>query len=386
MTLGKHRECAKLSKEAVFDLQDVKIATSAVIRKLELIANLINDKDLSAWCKLQFGEFMNHLPIPKNQDITQSYYQEKLLPEIKKLGLENLQESVIDRLIESESGGGFQSIETIENILRLMEKNKTGSSADMYRNNVMRTISRVRNDAASRATKLYTVYSLGEIPYQVFDQIRESVDDLLLEICPEAVEKFMSAYNNLSSSSQEDWSLALTCCRRVIKAVADVLFPASTETLNGRSIGEEQYINRLWAFLDKNAPTGSEKNLAKAHVDYLGSFLERLNEKACKGVHATVQFEEAAKAVLYTYLTLGDILEYAKPAVEKSIKENTGLENINTTNIQKLQEAGLNLTQSKEVIKLRAKKPFRSLDELTQINGIGPATIKKLKSTFAAFV
>ena len=129
----------------------------------------------------------------------------------------------------------------------------------------------------------------------------------------------MSAYEKLASSSTEDWSLALTSCRRVIKAVADILFPPQKEKINGRLVGDEQYINRLWAFLDQNVVHGSDKNLAKAHVDYLGAFLQKLNDKASKGVHASVSHKEAVRAVLYTYLTLGDILEFADKGVEKAL-------------------------------------------------------------------
>jgi hypothetical protein len=146
--------------------------------------------------------------------------------------------------------------------------------------------------------------AFGDIPRRHFEAVRDKVDRLLLDVCPEAVEQFMAAYERLATGTSEDWSLALTACRRVIKTVADAIYPPRDGKVKGRKVGDAQYINRLWAFLDENLPASSDKDLAKAHVDYLGSFLSRLNEKASKGVHATVTHDEAVRSVLYTYLTL----------------------------------------------------------------------------------
>ncbi|WP_286806081.1 hypothetical protein, partial [Marinimicrobium sp. UBA4209] len=72
----------------------------------------------------------------------------------------------------------------------------------------------------------------------------------------------MSAYERLSSTSSEDWSHALTAARRVIKDVADSIYPPREAKLGERKLGNDQYINRLWAFLDENAKSGSDKDLA----------------------------------------------------------------------------------------------------------------------------
>lgn len=381
MPTSSHQHCGELAKQAVFDLQNQKATTSSIVRKLELISELIGDKELSLWCAFQLGSFRSTLPKPEQYEAGESYAN-RLILAVNKLGLVSIYSAIIDRA--DEHGGGFNSVEMIETVLTGIQKSKRGQSGDMYLHNIVTLLSKVRNDAAKRAAKLYSIHALGGIPTHVFDTIRDRVDELLLEICPEAVEKFMTAYNSLSSGSPENWSLALTCSRRVIKAVADALFPPTDSKIGGRSLNEDNYINRLWAFLDENAAAGSEKSLAKAHVDYLGTFLQRLNDKACKGVHANVELEEASKAVLYTYLTLGDILEFAGPSVKKTIAETKGVLNINTASLLQLVEGGLTMDQSKEVIKIRSKKPFQSLDELSSVKGLGKSTIAKLRQKFLA--
>ena len=48
--------------------------------------------------------------------------------------------------------------------------------------------------------------------------------------------------------------------------------------------------------MDESIETESNKELAKAHVDYLGSYLERAHKLGHKGVHADVSRTEAIKS------------------------------------------------------------------------------------------
>ncbi len=201
------------------------------------------------------------------------------------------------------SGGGFRSVEFIEDRLAMLIREKRGNDGTHYQTHLQDTLVPAANAAYAHASLKHATY-FGSIPRRQFDVIRERVDDLLLDVCPEAIEKFMKAYEGLGSRSAEDWSLALTATRRVIKAVADVMYRPRRTERGERNLGEEQYLNRLWSFLDENMSASSDKDLAKAHVDYLGSFVHRLNEKASKDVHAAVSYEEAVRVVLYTYLTL----------------------------------------------------------------------------------
>lgn len=310
--LNRSSECLTLARDSLSALQNPKIRTSASVRKLQVIAGIIRDGDLNIWCDFHFGNYSEHLPAKNKEEGVQEY-----LTRIES----KLHETQLDRVLSKEEltlrilplRSHFESIEDIEQCFDEAEK---GCG---YRDQLHRIITSCRNAAAKHSMRLYSTFAFGDIPSRYYDVIRERVDRLLRHLCPEAVEKFISANNQLSSSMQEDWSLALTACRRVIKAVADTLYPPSTDETKGRKLGEEQYINRLWAFLDQHVSSDSDKALGKAHVDYLGSFLESLHDKACKGVHANVSHDEAIRSVLYTYLTIGDILEFAGAAVQQRL-------------------------------------------------------------------
>jgi len=375
MTTGVHEQCLSLAKEAIEAIQGGKEgSTSLAVRKIELCAQLLDNKPLQRWAKFTLGGYASILPAT---DVVDQEYAEKVIKKVQELKIPLSNDEILHRL--GESGGGFNSIEFVERSMTRLNREKRGNDGTHYRNDVQKVIVTTSNAAYIHATGIFKRLSFGEIPSRQFNTIRDRVDNLLLDLCPEAIEKFMVAYERLASSSAEDWSQALTAARRIFKSVADSLYPPRETPKGARKLGEEQYINRLWAFLDENAESGSDKDLAKAHIDYMGAFLQRLNEKASKGVHAEVTYAEAVRAVLYTYLTLGDLLEFSGKGLKEAV-ERSGKVNINDASLEELVKIpGVSSALAKEVVKRRVKKKFESLEELTIFKGVGPKTIERMR-------
>lgn len=381
MNYGKTNECLDLVRQALEAIQSNKLnKTSLAVRKLEFCSKILEDKELERWCEFQLGGYEWDLPLAIKENI--KTYNNDLLGKIGELGLKAITGVELSARATI-SGGGFKSVEFIEATLNQLIKQKSGNDGTYYVNNLQSTLVTIANSAYAKAVKVYKRLSFGEIPSRQFDFIRDRVDGLLLDICPDAIEKFMVAYERLSSNSSENWSQALTACRRVIKSVADAIYPPKKTSKEERKLGEEQYINRLWAFLDENAGAGSDKDLAKAHVNYLGAFIQKLNDKASKGVHADVRYEEAVKSVLYTYLTLGDILDVASDAIKG--KALDGSLDINSASFEELKAVdGITESTAKEIIKRRVIKRFSSVDELSEMKGVGKATVAKINKTCRA--
>ena len=124
--------------------------------------------------------------------------------------------------------------------------------------------------------------------------------------------------------------------------------------------------------MDKSIESESNKELAKAHVDYLGSYLERAHKLGHKGVHADLSRTEAIKAVFHTYLLVADILDYLKADANKTSKPL----NVHTASLDELESVlGINRTIAKEIIKLRVKYGVLEVARLGAIKGIGQKTI-----------
>ena len=371
----------RLVKEAIDALQARSPnSTSTAVRKLQTAAILIDNKALAAWCDFQLGKLEHLASKGENEDI--NVYASRLCDQLQEHKIPFTTEELLPRL--SEAGGNVSSIEFIEDILNQMQKEKQGNDGTHYQKNLRSVISATANAAAIQANRLYANLAFGEVPRQYFDLIRDRVDNLLLDICPDAIEQFMTAYERLSGGRAEDWSLALTSCRRIIKAVADVIYPPKDGKVAGRKVGDQQYINRIWAFLDENMVSGSDKNLAKAHIGYLGSFIEELNKKTSKGVHSVVNHEEAVRTVLYTYLTIGDILDFTPESVSKALKEKGKL-NVNSASIEEmLSVPGMTNSIAKQIVKRRVKRAFASIEELKELKGVGPSTVQKLSVAMIA--
>ena len=153
----------------------------------------------------------------------------------------------------------------------------------------------------------------GEITEDIFTRKRKFVDNKLKDISPESIQKFVSVYENLKSTNDEDWANAAHTCRRIIKEVADVLYPPSDETItlpNGKKIkvGEEQYINRLIQYIESKSESGSYKAIVGSNLGFIGDRLDGVHNAANKGTHTEVTLEEAERYIIYTYLLIGDIL------------------------------------------------------------------------------
>jgi competence ComEA-like helix-hairpin-helix protein len=381
--VNKSGKAIALVEEALQALQTRKpFSVSTAVRKLEVVAELIGDTKLKAWCHSNLGHRRQLLPDKEDgEDVGK--YVDRLRPILAANGMAFQPTEMLARI--DKSGGGFESIEFIEDRYEHIKKLKHGNDGTYYLSNLGTTITEVANSAGRAASRLYSTLGFSDLPRQHFDAIRERVNRLLLDICPEAVEQFMAAYERLGGRNSEDWSLALTACRRVIKTVADSVYPPTEEEVGGRKLGDPQYINRLWAYLDKTVAASSDKDLAKAHVDYLGTFLSRLNDKASKGVHTSVSRTEAIQTVMYTYLTLGDLLELAPPTDRTKLTKGKKID-LNSASLDELAAVpGLSRESAKTIVIRRAAKPFATVEELRELDGIGPKTFDRLAASLVVF-
>ena len=150
------------------------------------------------------------------------------------------------------------------------------------------------------------------IAQDVFSTIREKVDARVASIVPTAVQQFSAVHDNLRSENPEDWSNAVHSCRRILQAVADVLFPPTGEPRQsgGKEIklGPDQYINRLACYAEDMSSSERFQEIVGSHLSFLGDRLDAVFEASQKGSHGTVGRDEANRYVLYTYMLVGDIL------------------------------------------------------------------------------
>ncbi|MDE6001672.1 MAG: hypothetical protein K2G96_05080 [Clostridia bacterium] len=160
--------------------------------------------------------------------------------------------------------------------------------------------------------KIYYKLSYGNIVEDTFTKSRLEVNDKLSVLCPKAIEKFITVYNNMDSNDPEDWANAVHSCRRILVDLADVLYPAKDEPLfvNGKkiSVGKDQYINRLIQFIESKSDSETYAGIVGADLESIGKRIDAISNAACKGTHSEVTKEEASRYIIHTYLLISDIV------------------------------------------------------------------------------
>ena len=149
----------------------------------------------------------------------------------------------------------------------------------------------------------------------IFSRIREKVDSSIGEKVPESVQKLSAVYENLQSENPEDWSNAVHSCRRILQDLADAVYASREDKIveiNGKQktikLGPDNYINRLVAYIEEQSQSERFVEIVGSHLSFIGDRLDSVFRAAQKGSHSVVNKEEADRYVVYTYLTVGDIL------------------------------------------------------------------------------
>lgn len=164
-----------------------------------------------------------------------------------------------------------------------------------------------------RTNNILNDLKFGNIVEDIFVSKKRYVDTKLLETSPQAITKFVSVYENLQSKNEEDWANAVHSCRRILKTVADNLYPPSDEVVikeNGQKIkvGNEKYINRLTLYIENKSSSEKFTSIVGSNLKYIGERLDAVYDASNKGSHDEVSLDEAKRYIIYTYLLLGDIL------------------------------------------------------------------------------
>lgn len=150
----------------------------------------------------------------------------------------------------------------------------------------------------------------------IFSRIREHVDSAIGSVVPEAINKFSAVHENLRSDNPEDWSNAVHSCRRILQDLADAIYPSREDKVieaGGKTktikLGKNNYINRIIAFVEDRSDSERFSHIVGSHLGFLGDRLDSVFQAAQKGSHDVIVSQiEADRYVVYTYLTVGDVI------------------------------------------------------------------------------
>jgi hypothetical protein len=314
-----------LARQAVRELLDLleneAVPVERPLMKAQRLARLMRDEDAQRWLALELGGYPSTFR-PAQLGTCQEYcwrhlpdggYYLKSLPEVEaevKAGgdvLARFQPPAVGGIAANylESGATNAVIARVAAYIKAYKSDFVSAN---------RVFSALKAEIHRFAADVSLALELGDVAEEMFDEARVSVDRFVRTCCPQAAEQLVAVNERLRESSPESWTAALTACRRLLCSVADAVFPAQTAPhVDGsgqpRKVGAEEYKNRILAFIQNRVKSDSS-------VAILAARLDAVNEKAGKGVHATVTQQEARLTVIETYLLVAEVarLWAAEPA------------------------------------------------------------------------
>lgn len=154
----------------------------------------------------------------------------------------------------------------------------------------------------------------GKVEY-LMEEIRKNTDEKLAKLDNKLADEARSLFLNLTSTNPADWNKVGHSSRKMLKILSDNVFPAKAEKhkmKDGREIkvGDQNFINRLIAFLDKKV-TGEERRFLISEIKYFESYLRQVTKYAQMEEHApSIEKYHADMLAIHTYLIISEILKH----------------------------------------------------------------------------
>ena len=155
----------------------------------------------------------------------------------------------------------------------------------------------------------------GGIVEYLMEEIRKNTDEKLVTLDKKLADEAQSLYINLTSTNPADWNKVAHSCRKMVKLLADKVFPPREESYkmkDGREfqVGEPHFINRLCAFFDQKI-SGSERKFLMTEIKYLEDYLREIVGYSQMGEHKpSIEKYHADMMAIHTYLIISKILKH----------------------------------------------------------------------------
>ncbi|MGK2240919.1 MAG: hypothetical protein ACI9JD_003486 [Rhodococcus sp. (in: high G+C Gram-positive bacteria)] len=332
-----------LTEQALDNFDNPGMSVAALVRQAQRIAVLRNDYAAELRFFLESRETGSPDPVRKDRALDYRRKLEELLGQnegLKKFNRIGDEFIAARRLVTGKKQVTALSIDQIEqNVttarLRYQElsdelslarsgvKNRSiieiedaKSTTNSYILEMTAIVEKIRQSVFDFLTKTESELDSGRINSDFFDGVFLRINSAMEKYAPDAVEKFVAAQERISDGGSEDISHALTSCRRMIKSLADALYPASKEKIAGldgikRSMTDDVYKNRLLQYVVEKVGKHKDGEVLQSVVTDLGSRLDALDGLASKGVHADATLAEAHTCIIQTYMLAGSLLAIA---------------------------------------------------------------------------
>ena len=275
----------------------------SIVRSCLVIANILNKYEMENWCL----------------DELTGYTEDDVLPEYR----------FIQCFYEDSSNINYVSRDFTDTNVTLAihplsdfcEKDKTirfhqdGKIKFLDSGRLMKILSAITDNCLFFLNGIIAELQYGGMVEFLMEEIRKNTDEKLANLDVRLRDETQSLFLNLTSTNPADWNKVAHSCRKIIKILADNVFPvkdAEYTLKDGKiiKVGEPHSINRLCAFLDQKV-AGEERKFLIAELEYFESYLRQIVEYTQMGEHKpSIEKYHADMMAIHTYLISSEILKH----------------------------------------------------------------------------
>ena len=223
-----------------------------------------------------------------------------------------------------------EDINSVDNDQKEAIENIPSITWRFHNDALLRVLTGSRLELVRRINSIIAEIMYGKIPEGIFKKFQDKVNTSLARSNPAAISELNTAYENLARSGDPEKAAHVAfSCRRLIRAVADELFPPRDQAYTKRDkttmeVGKDCFLNRLDAYVD-SLGSGNRIYLARK-IGLLRDAYGNVPQSVNKGTHDSITQADAEMLVIYSYLILGEILLEAKdgvPGRQKSTRRSS---------------------------------------------------------------
>jgi len=308
-TPGSNLKIAKeLSETILADIEMCQLPISQVLMKTKRLARLLHDSDAQKWLDY---ELTGYPPVfdPAELGTCRKYFSTDR-PVLR------------DERTRKPRPIGMPQLESYINATRPDTVQKIGAHENQRiqivnrHHEMVNDFERLKTAVHNYVTEVNIALSVGERAEGLFEDTRVAADRFIREHCPRAGEELLAISEKLDFYDPESFSVALLAVRKILVSVADAVVPARDEQYRDRKgrerkVGPDQYLNRIFAYLEQNAKTDPFLTMIEAEMNYLFAKADHPADNL-RGLYEPVSRDDVELAIIHMYLVVAEIARIKK--------------------------------------------------------------------------
>jgi len=293
-------EALEIAYQTRKDILEGKRDAVSVLRACLVIATVLNKNDAKKWIMQELSGY------PKGSEI----------PEYRTVLCEYRKEGVIQK--EFTKMSVFYEVHVLSDYLKkgdtiwIVEENR---EVLLPPTRIDRILAKMIDACLFFLNDIIAELQYGGTVEYLMEEIRKNTDETLAKLDRKLTDEAQSLFLNLTSTNPADWNKVGHSCRKILKLLADNVFPPRDEPYRMKDnrtfeVDDPHFINRLCAFLDQKV-AHEERKFLIAEIQYLESYLHQIVEYAQMGEHKPfIEKYHANMIAIHTYLIVSEILKH----------------------------------------------------------------------------